>query len=122
VDLRVIGVAISFIIVLVSGIWLTRAGRPYSGLLLNLHKLISLAGVVLLALVYCQASRAASLTPTEIAVAVATGVLLLASIVTGGLVSIDRPLAKAVLVAHRVLPFIALLGCGATVYLLLSPT
>ena len=120
-QLRIARIALSFVIVFASGIWLTRSGKPYSGVLVNIHKLISLAGVVLLALVIRQASRAGRLSPTEVAVIAVTGLLLLGAIVTGGLVSTDNPMPQAVLIAHRVAPFLAALGTAAALYLLLSP-
>lgn len=36
-----------FGLTLVFGFWLSHAGKPYNGLLFNVHKLIALAGVVL---------------------------------------------------------------------------
>lgn len=49
-DLRPIFADLSFLIVFASGIWLTQAGKAYSSILLNVHKSIALAAVVLLAL------------------------------------------------------------------------
>ena len=119
-QLRIIGIGLSFLIVFIAGIRLTRSGKPYSGLLLNVHKLISLAGVVLLALVIRQASRDGTLSPTELALSAVSGLLLAGTIVTGGLVSIDRPMPQAVLIAHRILPFLSAVASAATLYLLLS--
>jgi hypothetical protein len=39
--------AVTFLLTLAFGFWLNRKGRPYPGLLFNLHKLIALAAVVL---------------------------------------------------------------------------
>jgi hypothetical protein len=119
VDLRLLFAGLSFLIVLASGVWLTRAGKPYSGILLNAHKLIALAGVVLLALFVRRWVRSDPFTAIQLAVVVATGVLLVASIATGGLVSVDRPVSRAVLILHRVLPFVSLVAAVATLVLLL---
>jgi hypothetical protein len=120
VDLRLLFASLSFFIVLISGIWLTRAGKPYSALLLNVHKLISLAGVVLLALFVRQQGRVSELPSALIAVNAVSGLLLVASIVTGGLVSVDRPMPRTILFAHRVMPFLSLAASAVAVYLLLS--
>ena len=120
-QLRIAGIALSFLIVFVSGVWLTRSGKPYSGILLTIHKLISLAGVVLLALVFRQGSRAGRLSPTEVAAIAVTGLLLVATIVTGALVSTDKPMPQAVLMAHRIAPFLGAIATAATLYIVLRP-
>ena len=117
---RTIGVVLSSLIVFASGMWLTRSGKPYSGILVNVHKLISLAGVVLLALATRQQTRGGNLGSAQVVSIVVTGLLLIAAILTGGLVSIDRPMPQAVLMAHRVTPFVSLVAAAVAVYLLLG--
>ena len=120
-SLRTIGVVLSSLIVFASGMWLTRSGKPYSGILVNVHKLISLAGVVLLALATRQQTRGENLGPAQAVPIVVTGLLLVANIVTGGLASIDRPMPQAIVVAHRVTPFLSLIAAAVTAYLLPYP-
>lgn len=117
---RTIGVVLSSLIVFASGMWLTRSGKPYSGILVNVHKLISLAGVVLLALATRQQTRGGNLGSAQVVSIVVTGLLLVANIVTGGLASVDRTIPRAVLVAHRITPFVGLVAAAATVYLVIG--
>jgi hypothetical protein len=119
-DLRLLFAGLAFLVAFASGIWLTRAGKPYSGFLLNAHKLVALAGIVLLALIVRQRAQAGALDATRGALTVVTGALLLASVATGGLVSVDRPMPRFVLVLHRALTFLSLIGSAAAVYLLLA--
>ena len=39
-------VGLFFVLIFVSGFWLSHLGRPYSALFFNVHKLIALAGIV----------------------------------------------------------------------------
>ena len=110
---------IFFGLILLSGIWLKRSGKPYSVIVLTIHKLISLAAVGFLARAVVQMNRTAPLGATGLALAVATGVMFLTTIVTGGLVSIDRPVPAAVKTLHRVTPILTALSTGLTLILLL---
>jgi hypothetical protein len=47
-QLRVVGAVLFFVFIFLSGFRLSRSGKPYSVILLNVHKLISLAIVVFL--------------------------------------------------------------------------
>ena len=110
---------IFFGLILLSGIWLKRSGKPYSVIVLTIHKLISLAAVGFLARAVVQMNRTAPLGATGLALAVATGVMFLTTIVTGGLVSIDRPVPAAVKTLHRVTPILTALSTALTLILLL---
>ena len=110
---------IFFGLILLSGLWLKRSGKPYSVIVLTIHKLISLAAVGFLARAVVQMNRTAPLGATGLALAVATGVMFLTTIVTGGLVSIDRPVPAAVKTLHRVTPILTALSTALTLILLL---
>jgi hypothetical protein len=118
-------VILLYLLIFGSGFWLSRRGKPFNVVLLTVHKLVSLAAVVLLAFVVYRVSWEATLRATDwIAVAV-TGLFFLGTIATGGLLSADRPKSArarvAVLWAHRITPFLTVLSTAATLYLLLSP-
>jgi hypothetical protein len=117
---RIVVVGVLFLLTLAFGIWLSRAGKPYSALLFNIHKLIALGAVVVTAITVYQAR--AAVTPgsiTLIAVA-ATGLLCVALFVSGALLSIGRPEAAAVLIIHRVAPWLVVVAVGLTLYSLIA--
>ena len=116
-QLRLVGVGLSFLFIFLSGYWLSHSGKPYSGIILTIHKLISLAGVALLAVVMVQANRVARLLTIELAAGLVTGVLFLGTIATGGLLSIDKPKPAAVLTLHRITPYLTVLLTAVTLYL-----
>ncbi len=49
-QLRVIGAGLFFLFIFLSGIWLSRSGKPYSVVILSIHEFISLAAAAL----YCE--------------------------------------------------------------------
>jgi hypothetical protein len=107
---RLVAIGALFLFIFASGIWLTRAGRPYSGLLVTLHKLISLAGLVLVAITVAPVIRDRALRPAGIADAVVAGVLFVGTIVSGGVVSARASSPPALLALHRVGPFLTLVS------------
>jgi uncharacterized membrane protein YhiD involved in acid resistance len=117
---RAIVVGLLFLFIFLSGIWLSRAGRPLNVAISTLHKLISLAaGVTLLVTVY-QRNRTVPLSPTEWIAIVVTGLCFLGNVVSGGLLTSEKPMPVVVLRVHQVVPVLTVLSTAATLYLLLG--
>ena len=114
------GIIIGLLVVVIfsSGFRLHRSGRPFSGILLNLHKLAGLAVIVLLGMTINRVHQAQPLAGIEIAATVATFVFFAAAIVTGGLVSLAKPAPRAISRIHKVFPYVSVLLTAATLYLL----
>ena len=81
--LLLIGAAV---IVVATGLWLTRSGRPYSGALLNIHKLVALAAVVTIGVLAYRAHASSALGALELAVLGLTALLVIACFASGGVV------------------------------------
>ena len=113
-----LGTAALLVAVFVLGFWLRRFGKPYSGLVMTVHKLVSLAALILFILAVYQIHKATPLETSALAAAVLTVVFFVAAIISGGLISIDKALPPAVKVLHRVSPFLSLLAIAVTLYLL----
>ena len=111
-----VGVFLVFIII--TGLWLSRNGRPLNTLLLTVHKLISVAGVVFLVVTLYRLNQTAPLTPVEISLSGISVLLFAALIVTGGLLSIDKMWPGIVLKIHQIVPTLVILSTVANLYLL----
>lgn len=120
VQVRVVGVALALLLILVSGILVSRKGKPYNTALFTVHKLVGLAAGVLLAVTVYQAHQAAPLGVVEVSAVVATVLLFAATVAAGGLLSVDKEAPAAALKLHQVLPIFAVLSTAGTLYLLLS--
>lgn len=117
---RAIVVGLFFLLIFLSGIRLSRAGRPLNVGISTIHKLISLAaGVFLLVTIY-QRNGAVPLSATEWTAIVVTGLCFAGTVASGGLLSSDKPMPVAVLRVHQVLPVLTMLATGVTLYLLLG--
>ena len=110
--------AVAFVAVFALGFLLRRSGKPYSGLVLTAHKLISLAVLILFSLTVSRINKATPLASAALASAVFMGVFFVIAIVSGGLVSTDKPAPAIALTLHRVTPFLTIAGAAATFFLL----
>ena len=116
---RVVGVALLFLLIFLSGIWVSRSGKPYSTAPFTIHKLAGLAVGVLLALIVYRTYQVAPLGLLDIAAVVITVLFFVGAVVVGALLSIDKPMPAVVLRLHQILPVLALLSTAGTLYLLL---
>ena len=118
-QVRVAGAGLSFVLIFLSGIWLSQTGKPYGTLVFTVHKLVGVAvGVVLGVMVY-QTHQAAPLGGIEIAAIVVTVLLFVGTVAAGGLLSVDIQVPALVRRLHQILPVLALLSTAGTLYLLL---
>jgi hypothetical protein len=102
------------------GFWLSYAGKPYSVIILTIHKLISLATLVFLTVTVYRFNQTSTLNAVELTTAVVTGLLFIGTIITGGLMSTDKPMPAVVSTLHLILPFLTVLSTAATLYFLFS--
>jgi hypothetical protein len=117
---RVVWTGALFILVILSGFWLYRSGRPINTVVLTIHKLIALGTLILIGVTVYQFHQIAALSATTWIAVVVTGVLFITTIITGGLLSLEQPVA-AVSIVHKIGPFLTVAGVSVTMYLLANP-
>jgi hypothetical protein len=109
---------ILFAFTLAFGFGLSHAGKPYNGLLFNVHKLIALGAVILTVL------RLASLPRPFDSFALIAGLLVIAALcvialfVSGALMSAGKLDYAAMLTIHRIAPGVLAICCALALYLL----
>ena len=113
---RFITSGIFFLLTLAFGFWLSHAGKPYNGLLFNVHKLIALGCVVLVGIQFSKTLHA----PNGLLIAL-LAVLALCVIVlfaSGALMSAGKLDYPLMLTIHRVAPPLLAIAAGLVLYLL----
>jgi hypothetical protein len=121
-QVRIAGVGLSFVLIFLSGIWLSHLGKPYNTGVFTIHKLVGLAVGVLLAVMVVQTHQATPLGLVEIAAIVVTVLFFIGTVAAGGLLSINLELPAFVGKLHQVLPVLTVLSTAGTLYLLLRGT
>ena len=119
---------IFFLFILLSGFWLSRSGKPYNGLIFNIHKLIGLgAGIYLVRTVY-MTHQAAPLSPTQWTAIIVTVLLFLFAVAAGGLLSIladgglenmGQPQRRSIETVHKITPYLIVGSTMVTLYRLM---
>lgn len=120
-QLRFISAGLFFLLILPSGLWLSHSGKPYSLVLFNIHKLIGFGLFVFLAINVFRANQATPLSALQLAACLIAAVCFLATIVTGGLVSIHQTVPGLVSLAHKLVPYLTVVSTLTSIYLLLRP-
>jgi hypothetical protein len=117
---RAIIAGLSFVLIFLSGLWLSRTGRPLNVGISTVHKLISLAAGIYLLVTITQRNQVVPLNTTEWSAIVVTGLCFLVTVASGGFLSADKPMPVAVLRVHQVGSVLATLSSAATLYLVLG--
>ncbi len=119
---KLVTAGVLFIFTVISGLILSRSGRPFGVGLVTIHKLIAAPAAVVLVLAFRQllkGGRAA--TVLEMSLAVISALLFLALIASGALLTReDMRLPGIVLKIHQVAPLLALVCSTATFFLMLK--
>ena len=109
---------ILFLLTLVFGFWLSKAGKPYSGLLFNLHKLIALGTVAIAVVQFSKTLQIADSLALLIVLLVVTALCVVALFASGALMSMGKLDYTLTLTIHRIAPVVLVIALGAVIYLL----
>jgi hypothetical protein len=112
------GVGVSFLLILLSGFWLGRSGKSYSATILAVHKLLSLAAVILLGISVHRTNQTGALGGIQVLAVVLSGAFFLGTIATGGALSTGKAMPAIILRLHRITPYLTVLATVATLYFL----
>ena len=110
---KFINTGIAMVITLSFGFWLSRRGKPYNGLLFNIHKLAALAVVVTAAFAFYDLMKNTAwlaLLPIALILAALCAVALFAS---GAMMSIGTAQDALALVVHKISPALLLAALAA---------
>lgn len=110
VEWRAVGAGLFFLFIFISGIWLRRSGRPLDGLILTVHKLISLAAGAFLIITLYQVNQAAGLGTVDLVLAVLAGLCFVTMAASGGLLSTGKPQPAAIRRMHAVMSALTVLA------------
>jgi hypothetical protein len=116
-----------FLFTLVFGLSLSRnlrhydpraSGKPLTGALPTLHKLLALATVITVAVTIRNLHRGTEFRGVELSAVIFTGLLFLLMFATGTLLSLGKVANEAVQVLHEVVAVLTLITTSGVIYLL----
>ncbi|REG10982.1 hypothetical protein [Pelolinea submarina] len=116
---KIVAAGVLGVFTLISGVIVTGAGRPLNSLYFNVHKIIAVVMIVLLAAVTVQLIKAGyALSMLQVLVIAAAAALFLALVATGGMLSFERSWPAVVLRIHQIASLLSLGFSAAGIYLL----
>lgn len=118
---RFVSAGLFFLLILPLGLWLSHSGKPYNLTLFNFHKLIGFGLFVFLAINVYRVNQTAPLNALQLTACLLAALFFIATIVTGGLVSLPKAMPGIVSLSHRLLPYLTVLSTAISIYLLLRP-
>jgi hypothetical protein len=110
---------IFFLLIFLSGFWLSRSGKPYHAIIFNIHKFIVLGTLVYLAVTVNKLHAGAPLGQAAVSAIVVTALCFAGMMITGGLLSINQPMPSTISVIHKLFPYLTLLSTSVTLFNLL---
>ena len=120
ITLKISGIAILFILMIVSGIWLAKTGKPYDATLFNMHKFLSLIAVVVTGILAYNLYRAGAFPQVVLLLMFIAAVLFLVLIVSGGLMNTNTAAHQLLQVVHRITSGAAIILSVLVFYMLLK--
>lgn len=90
-----------FVTTILFGIWVSRSGKPYNGILFNIHKLVALAGVIISVIQLVRTFKAVEPPPAIIALFVLAGMCVLALFISGAVLSASGSAPRTILLVHK---------------------
>ena len=108
------------LLALVSGVILSKLGRPLNTPVFTIHKLSALVGIVLLVININKLVKAGTVPSLTIIMIVVTGVLFVGLVASGISLSFEKPVPQIFLRVHQVLPLLALAASSISYYLLVG--
>jgi uncharacterized membrane protein YadS len=115
---KFIAPGIAFLLTLAFGVWLSHSGKPYNGILFNIHKLIALGAAILTAGQLFRVLKDTGIQVVPILLIVIAVACVVALFATGALMSMEKMSYQVTLTIHRLAPILAVIAMAVTVYLL----
>ena len=118
-EFRMMLTIILFLLMIFTGIWMSRKGKPYHFILFNAHKLLSLAFIAMMVVSILNITKEIELESKHILSFIGTAVLFLVLLITGGILNLEKEMPRFVLITHRVLPILASILAFLSIYILI---
>lgn len=109
--------ALTYLLTLGFGLWLSKVGKPYNGILFNFHKLIALATVITSIVLLNSVLKTIEVQTQLILILIFGAVCVIGLFVTGALMSAGKFNYRVTLAIHRTAIILATLTLTALYYL-----
>ncbi|MFC2123994.1 hypothetical protein ACFLU5_04210 [Bacteroidota bacterium] len=102
IESKLILTVIFILLMILSGIWLTRKGQPYSKLVLTFHKLLTLLAIIFSIIIINHIKDGILGNIMNFSIIIAGGIFYVTGLVSGGILSRESPDNRKALLLHRI--------------------
>lgn len=113
---------IVFVLTVAFGFWLSHAGKPYNGILFNIHKLIALGAVIITGIQVAKMFKTADSRIFLVGLIVVAVICVIALFASGAMMSIGTAGYEITLTVHRIAPVVLAVALVLMAWLLWRPT
>jgi hypothetical protein len=117
-QIKIVITVFIFAFIFLSGLWLTKSGKPYNAIVLAAHKLISVGIVLVIVATVYQINKAAPLNTIEMTAGVSMLFLFLPAIVSGAFLSTGNQLPSFIQIIHKASSAVSIVFAGIVLFLL----
>lgn len=112
--------SILFILIIISGIWLSKLGKPYNPVTFNIHKFIALAFIVYIIILSRGLVKTVEMNSKNWLFLILSGFLVFLVLVSGGIISSKVEIIKPFVIIHKVSSGAALIVLACWFYFALK--
>lgn len=106
--LKLVTNSIIFMVTVMSGIWLSRLGKPYKPVAFNIHKFIALAFIIYTIIISKGIYKTIQMNSLLWIFLILSGIFILLTIISGGILSIKEELLFSINLMHKISSALAL--------------
>ena len=111
---------ILLLLTLAFGVWLSLSGKPYNGILFNIHKLVALSAVIVTVIQLYQLFKGTQLQVSPLVLFIAAGLCVVALFFTGAMLSAGKLDYQMMLAIHRITLIFLAIVMALSIYLLVG--
>jgi hypothetical protein len=117
-ELKIAIIGILFLAMILSGVWLTKKGKPYPTSIFTIHKLVVLAAMAYIGYFFYTTFMIETVSSAANLLIILSAVFLVLAFITGAILSIVKDARPAQLFAHKITPVLSLVFVAITLFLL----
>ena len=120
IKLGIIITGILILITIITGIWLSKLGRPLNTVIFAVHKIVPIFTIIYMAIIVFRLQKNIEAGNKELILIIITGLIFLFAFVSGALLSFEKPVNFILLVIHKIMSFLIVISSVLTFYILLN--
>lgn len=117
-EMRIGIICLSFILMIISGIWMSKTGKPYHTAVFTVHKLSAVLMVIFTVILILDINKNRGITNFEWILFIFTGLFFLLSFITGALMNFEKPVKAIISITHKIMPYFILVAAILSVFIL----